>query len=168
MFLHDSGGITHILFNMFALWMFGSTLEKLWGSQRFLIFYLICGLGAGLVQMGALFTEQGNTPESSTTYAKFGPGFTNKNYVDPNAEDPFLIYARGNVPLDTTIGPKQPSLLDINGSPFMFGEKGIRTPPNYLDNNEMRVEIKLNDPEADAAKIQNNKLSNAENCVMKI
>ena len=57
MFLHDSRGFTHILFNMFALWMFGSTLEKLWGSKRFLIFYLICGLGAGLVQMGALWFD---------------------------------------------------------------------------------------------------------------
>ena len=43
MFLHDPGNFFHILFNMFALWMFGSTLENLWGSKRFLIFYLICG-----------------------------------------------------------------------------------------------------------------------------
>jgi membrane associated rhomboid family serine protease len=44
----------HILFNMFALWMFGSTLENLWGPGRFLIFYLVCGLGAGITQALAL------------------------------------------------------------------------------------------------------------------
>jgi len=54
MFLHDPGNFMHILFNMFALWMFGSTLENLWGSKRFLIFYLICGVGAALVNMIAL------------------------------------------------------------------------------------------------------------------
>lgn len=48
MFMH--GGFEHILFNMFALWMFGNTLERLWGSWRFLLFYLITGIGAGLMQ----------------------------------------------------------------------------------------------------------------------
>jgi len=55
MFLH--GSIGHILSNMFVLWMFGSTLENLWGSRRFLIFYLICGLGAALCHMGVLYFE---------------------------------------------------------------------------------------------------------------
>jgi membrane associated rhomboid family serine protease len=49
MFAH--GGFMHILFNMYALWIFGSVLEKTWGPKRFLIFYLICGLVAGLTQM---------------------------------------------------------------------------------------------------------------------
>jgi membrane associated rhomboid family serine protease len=57
MFLHDPSSFFHILFNMFALWMFGSTLENLWGSKRFLTFYLICGVGAGLVQMGAIWFD---------------------------------------------------------------------------------------------------------------
>jgi membrane associated rhomboid family serine protease len=57
MFLHDPGNFFHILFNMFALWMFGSTLENLWGTKRFLIFYLICGIGAALVHMGALWYD---------------------------------------------------------------------------------------------------------------
>lgn len=57
MFMHDPGSFFHILFNMFALWMFGSTLENLWGSKRFLIFYLICGVGAALVHMGALWYD---------------------------------------------------------------------------------------------------------------
>jgi membrane associated rhomboid family serine protease len=45
MFLH--GGFFHLLFNMFALWMFGSDIERVWGSREFLNYYLICGLGAG-------------------------------------------------------------------------------------------------------------------------
>lgn len=54
MFLHSSASFFHILFNMFALWMFGSTLENLWGPVRFLLFYLVCGVGAGITQAFAL------------------------------------------------------------------------------------------------------------------
>lgn len=57
MFLHDPNNFFHILFNMFALWMFGSTLENLWGTKRFLLFYLICGVGAAIVHMGALWYD---------------------------------------------------------------------------------------------------------------
>ena len=49
MFLH--GGFDHIFFNMFALWMFGRTLEYELGSKRFLIYYLVCGVGAALIQI---------------------------------------------------------------------------------------------------------------------
>lgn len=49
MFMH--GGFTHILFNMFALYMFGSVLENRWGAKRFLNFYLITGLGALALQL---------------------------------------------------------------------------------------------------------------------
>lgn len=47
-FLH--GSVPHLLFNMLALWMFGRILERVWGKQRFLIFYLACGVGAGIIQ----------------------------------------------------------------------------------------------------------------------
>jgi len=57
MFLHAPENFFHILFNMFALWMFGSTLENLWGPNRFLTFYLLCGIGAALVHMGALWYD---------------------------------------------------------------------------------------------------------------
>lgn len=53
MFLH--GGFTHILFNMFALWMFGCVLERVWGPRKFLFFYFVCGIGAGLTQELAQF-----------------------------------------------------------------------------------------------------------------
>ena len=46
LFLH--GGIWHLLFNMLTLWMFGMQLERDWGTRRFLKYYFICGIGAGL------------------------------------------------------------------------------------------------------------------------
>lgn len=49
MFMHSTQNFSHILFNMFALWMFGNTLENVWGSKRFLIYYLVTGLGAGII-----------------------------------------------------------------------------------------------------------------------
>jgi membrane associated rhomboid family serine protease len=55
LFLH--GGWTHLLFNMLALWMFGSILENLWGAKRFLIFYVLCGLGAAFLHLGVLYVE---------------------------------------------------------------------------------------------------------------
>lgn len=62
MFLHGSfndvnGTIVHLFSNMFALWMFGSILENLWGPKRFLIFYLVCGLGAAVLHLGVVAYE---------------------------------------------------------------------------------------------------------------
>lgn len=48
MFMHS--GFEHIFFNMFAVWMFGRILETVWGPQRFLFFYILCGMGAGIIQ----------------------------------------------------------------------------------------------------------------------
>ncbi len=48
MFLHDPMGFGHILFNMLTLWMFGADLERDWGTKRFLTYYFICGIGAGI------------------------------------------------------------------------------------------------------------------------
>lgn len=50
LFVHDPHSPLHVLFNMFTLWMFGSTLERVWGSKRFFAFYFICGIGAAIVQ----------------------------------------------------------------------------------------------------------------------
>ena len=53
MFMH--GGIAHLFFNMFALYMFGKILERVWGPKRFLIYYMVTGIGAGIIQL--LVTE---------------------------------------------------------------------------------------------------------------
>ena len=55
MFMH--GGLEHIFFNMFAVWMFGRIMEQTMGSRRFLFYYLTCGLGAGLIQEIAQYGE---------------------------------------------------------------------------------------------------------------
>ena len=55
MFMH--GSPSHILFNMFGLWMFGSPLEQMWGRQKFLFFYISCGLGAALLQMVVYYSQ---------------------------------------------------------------------------------------------------------------
>lgn len=48
MFLHAN--LSHIFFNMFAVWMFGPMIEQEWGERRFLVYYLVCGIGAAFVQ----------------------------------------------------------------------------------------------------------------------
>ena len=55
MFMHAN--FEHIFFNMFALWMFGNTLENIWGSKRFLLYYIICGLGAAVSQEVVQFID---------------------------------------------------------------------------------------------------------------
>ena len=49
LFLH--GGWFHIIFNLFALWMFGTDLENLWGSRQFLLYYFLTGVGAGILNV---------------------------------------------------------------------------------------------------------------------
>lgn len=50
MFLHDTSSFSHVFFNMFAVFMFGRTIESTWGSKRFFTFYMVTGIGAGLIQ----------------------------------------------------------------------------------------------------------------------
>lgn len=54
LFVHSSG-FFHIFFNMFVLWMFGSELERFWGSRFFLSYYIFCGVGAGLIYLLCLW-----------------------------------------------------------------------------------------------------------------
>lgn len=55
MFMH--GGFMHILFNMYALWAFGSPLEQMWGRNKFLFFYFSAGIGAGLIYTGVNYFQ---------------------------------------------------------------------------------------------------------------
>ena len=67
MFLH--GGIFHLLFNMLALFMFGCEMERHWGSQRFLRYYLVTGIGAGLC---VFLTSSYSTPTLGASGAIYG------------------------------------------------------------------------------------------------
>ncbi|MBN4061607.1 MAG: rhomboid family intramembrane serine protease [Flavobacteriales bacterium] len=88
MFMH--GGFTHIFFNMFALLMFGSPLEQIWGSKRFLNFYLITGFGAAALHTFVNYIEVSSLVNQLSLesidevkqngYAALHQG---KNYIDP-------------------------------------------------------------------------------------
>lgn len=75
MFLHAD--ITHIFSNMFVLWMFGRILESDLGSRRFLIFYMVCGMGAGFIQLGVNWAEfaMGTGPAQVMTLGASGAIF---------------------------------------------------------------------------------------------
>jgi len=88
MFMH--GGFTHILFNMFALWMFGTAIERVWGAQRFLIYYMVTGLGAYFLHYGVIAWEANKLiaelgPEALRMVKEEGLELwlQNKNYIDP-------------------------------------------------------------------------------------
>lgn len=55
LFLH--GGISHVFFNMFAVYMFGRIIEQVWGTRKFLIYYFVVGIGSGLIQQVALYYD---------------------------------------------------------------------------------------------------------------
>jgi membrane associated rhomboid family serine protease len=83
MFLH--GGFFHLLLNMLALWMFGAELENTWGQKRFLTYYMLCGVGAGVCNLlvAPLFTAVGPTVGASGAIygilVAFGYLFPNRN-----------------------------------------------------------------------------------------
>ncbi|MCB0805846.1 MAG: rhomboid family intramembrane serine protease [Bacteroidales bacterium] len=66
MFMH--GGLMHIFFNMFALWMFGNALENIWGPKRFLIYYFITGIGAALTHYIVFYFEISPVLEAINSY----------------------------------------------------------------------------------------------------
>lgn len=70
MFMH--GSFAHLFFNMFALWMFGNTLENIWGPNRFLLFYFVCGIGAGLVQELVQYIQYATTLQAYTSVNMHG------------------------------------------------------------------------------------------------
>ncbi|MDR1381388.1 MAG: rhomboid family intramembrane serine protease [Tannerella sp.] len=88
MFMH--GSLSHLFFNMFAVYMFGRTLESVWGSKRFLSFYMITGIGAGLVNLLVAYlriraVEAELSPDMITEIYREGYGIFRQgmNYTDP-------------------------------------------------------------------------------------
>lgn len=71
-FLHDIGGLGHLFFNMFGLWMFGRDLERVMGAQRFLTYYMTCVVGAGIVQFSVAFFAGGDYPTVGASGGVFG------------------------------------------------------------------------------------------------
>ena len=91
MFMHS--GIWHLFFNMYALYIFGQILENVWGSQRFLLYYLVCGLGAALIHeavIGFQFHQILNTLTPEQTQLVLSEGAevfkSGKVYTDINMQ----------------------------------------------------------------------------------
>ena len=93
MFMHAN--FPHLLFNMFALWMFGKTLENMWGGKRFLTYYMITGFGAALIYIGYLqfqiFEIANNFPELLE--------MAKERRYDPSNIDSFKITQLVNTPM---------------------------------------------------------------------
>lgn len=70
MFLHGSLG--HVFFNMFAVFMFGRTLEMVWGPKKFLVYYMLTGIGAGLTQLLVCYLTGSEYPTLGASGAVFG------------------------------------------------------------------------------------------------
>ena len=127
MFMHAS--LTHIFFNMFALYMFGRVLEHVWGPKRFLIFYIVAGIGAGLMQEAVGFLRyssiaDGMSPESISIVLNEGAAALQRhmNFVDSRMADLNLVL---NVPTVGASGAVYAILLGFgmsfpNERVFMF------------------------------------------------
>ncbi len=84
MFMH--GSTMHLFFNMFALWMFGKVLEAVWGSKRFLIYYLITGLGAAALHIFVLWLQFSSVSEEA------------RALINTMSPDGFVVFLRDNFP----------------------------------------------------------------------
>ena len=93
MFMHAN--FTHLFFNMFTLWMFGKTLENMWGGKRFLTYYIITGLGAALIYIGYL---QFQIYEIANNFQELLEMAKERRY-DPSNIDSFKITQLVNTPM---------------------------------------------------------------------
>ncbi len=126
MFMHAPfPNITHIFFNMFALFIFGPILEQVWGSRKFLIYYLVTGIGAGLVQQLFWFIDLGGMFSAMNTAISTGSSevlipFTDKltRFYSFTGGDVTLLRSADILTMKTTIAN---SLLTVGASGSIFG-----------------------------------------------
>ncbi|MDO4728540.1 MAG: rhomboid family intramembrane serine protease [Bacteroidota bacterium] len=107
MFMH--GGLTHILFNMFGLFMFGSLLERFWGGKKFLFYYISCGLGASLLHQVFNYiefhsahdalTNLGVTPTEIQSLLQFGSTQTSVSLTSEIQQSVNTLYKAFNTPV---------------------------------------------------------------------
>ncbi len=79
MFAHSPNSLTHIIFNMLGLWMFGSMLEKYWGGKKFLIFYVLCGLAAAALHLIMQYVR--NPEAGQITQAMYDQAVATQGYI---------------------------------------------------------------------------------------
>ena len=97
MFMH--GSFSHLFFNMFAIWMFGAQLENMWGSKRFLNYYILTGLGAAFLHFLIIHIQAQNieylmSSDSINIVIERGRDilFTNRNYSNENMSKLNILY----------------------------------------------------------------------------
>ena len=83
MFMHDTHSFAHVFFNMFGVYMFGRVLENVWGPKRFLIFYMVTGIGAGITQeLVWLYSVHSFASANGVTLVQLVAGDPSLNYLD--------------------------------------------------------------------------------------
>jgi membrane associated rhomboid family serine protease len=112
MFLHAN--FSHIFFNMFALVSFGTILEREWGAARFLIFYFLCGVGAGLIQMGINWYEFGMLHERLVAAG-----------MNPSDIAVLVKTGRGAIPTDPAVEAVLVDLYQIYTAPTLGASGAI-------------------------------------------
>ncbi|MDX1667083.1 MAG: rhomboid family intramembrane serine protease [Saprospiraceae bacterium] len=127
-FMHAN--LAHLFFNMFALVMFGSALEMLWGAKKFLFFYFVCAFGAAVLHMGY---EHYNISQLQSTVEQFSSNPTYENY--------WAFF--DDVPLDR-LNPEYRESVDQVGSALRSG--GERVVSRGVDLMRQFVEFKMDIP----------------------
>ena len=112
MFMH--GNINHILFNMFGLWMFGSPLEKMWGKNKFLFFYISAGLGAAALQM-IMYYVQFSSISDQITQLGYGTDSLNK-LLNEGLYDPRILEVVNESDLIDLIKNYNSSMVGASGA----------------------------------------------------
>lgn len=108
LFMH--GSLMHIFANLFALWMFGNVLENVWGGKKFLIFYLVTGLGAALIHSGVVFWEIMSLQNQAA------------DVLALQSPEKFILFVKENIP------------LEYLNSEYSYAVQSVMT--NWLDNPE--------------------------------
>ena len=108
LFMHGSPG--HLFMNMFTLWMFGSTLENVWGPKRFLIFYTICGIGAALCHLGVLTYDNMHLTRDAEAFLRES-SYSNFALLDRNYDLNFANFRVEGLKEAFSQNPNDPQLI---------------------------------------------------------
>lgn len=131
MFMH--GGITHLFFNMFALWMFGKILEQVWGAKKFLVYYMITGIGAAVLQLIVMSIEL-SSMEGSV-----------QSIVDSGSPSAFAEFLDSYLPISN-----QGSLQDLLAA-WILNPNTIEYQNTAINISNQIIEIKRNMPTVGAS-----------------
>lgn len=132
MFMH--AGFDHLLFNMFALWMFGYVLENYWGGKKFLFYYLVTGVGAAIVQTAVLWYDINTIKHAANVF---------QNSPSP---DNFIIFM--NEHFQGFYNPAKLQEFIANWSNNAFNPEYVQQANGYIDE---FINIKMNIPTVGAS-----------------